>query len=116
MLDNEAFKIAGIDYENGLERCLGDESLYTRLLGMFKDDNAFERLTKALDRGDITDAFECAHALKGVAVNLGMNTLFEVDSDLANALRGDGDLDKARELYSPVKEAYNKVMDALKYI
>lgn len=116
MLDNEAFKIAGIDYENGLERCLGDESLYTRLLGMFKDDNAFERLTTALDRGDITDAFECAHALKGVAVNLGMNTLFEADSELVNALRGDGDLNKARELYTSVKESYSKVMDALKYI
>lgn len=116
MVDNEAFKMAGIDYENGLERCLGDESLYTRLLGMFKDDNAFERLTTALDRGDITDAFECAHALKGVAVNLGMNTLFETDSELANALRGDGDLDKARELYTSVKVAYSKVMDALKYV
>lgn len=116
MLDDEVFEKAGIDYENGLERCLGDESLYTRLLGMFKEDNAFERLTTALDIGDVTDAFECAHALKGVAANLGMNALFETDSKLTNALRGDGNLDKARELYPSVKEAYNKVMEALKSI
>ena len=116
MLDREVFSEAGIDFDNGLERCLGDESLYTRLLGMFKEDNAFERLTDALSNGNVEEAFESAHALKGVAANLGMTKLFELDSELTNALRGEGDIKAARALYPSVKKAYDKVMQVISNI
>ncbi len=96
-----------------MARCMGRVDLFVKWLKMFKKDNAFERLTAALDAGDVKEAFEAAHALKGTSGNLGMKELYEADCHITDLLRGDGDLEAARAYYPVVKCAYDKILDLL---
>ncbi|MCR4694398.1 MAG: Hpt domain-containing protein [Pseudobutyrivibrio sp.] len=113
-MEIEKFAAVGIDYAQGLERCLGDGELYRKFLGMFRDDNTFSKIKPAMDQGDVNAAFKAAHDLKGVAVNLSLNTLYERAASFTDALRDDGDLDLARQLYPALAEAYEMVVEALR--
>ena len=115
-MDKQVLIDAGFDYEGGLSRCMGDKALYEKLLGMFKRDRSFERLQDGMARESIKDAFEGAHSLKGVAGNLGMTELYNTDVELTEALRGEGDMAKAKELYPAVIASYEKAMEAIKDI
>jgi signal transduction histidine kinase/DNA-binding response OmpR family regulator len=66
-----------LDTRAGLEAVNGNEMLYRRLLGMFREREAnFEtRLREACARGDAAAALRCAHDLKSVAGTLGMPAL-----------------------------------------
>ena len=63
--------------------------------------------------GDYSQAFTASHTLKGIALNLGLDVLGRVSSDLTEALRA-GENDKAKVLFPPVVAEYAKVDKALK--
>ena len=112
-MEIEKFATAGIDFDQGVERCLGDQGLYCKLLVMFRDNNPYSKIKPAMDEGDVTTAFNAAHDLKGVAANLSLISLYESASAVTDALRGDGDLNLATELYPDLAESYGMVMDVL---
>jgi len=66
--------LPGLDERAGLKAVRGNEALYRRLLGMFRQSEAdFElRFRDALARDDTAVAMRCAHDLKSVAGTLGM--------------------------------------------
>lgn len=68
----------GADIESGLDICMNLEPLYDKLLGMFLLDNSFCRMTEALKKGDCKGAYDYAHALKGVVLNIGFKHLTEI--------------------------------------
>lgn len=81
------FKTYGLDYDTTMARFMGDEGIYVRILGMlFADPNA-EALKAALAAGDLPAAFQAAHALKGVAGNLGLTPLYQAACALVEPLR-----------------------------
>ena len=90
----------GADVEGTMERFIDDEELYECCLKEFSEDKGFKELESALKK-EYQEAFECAHALKGVAGNLGLTPLFGAVSELVESLR-------ASE-YSDVKEQHFKV-------
>lgn len=77
----------GADIDGIMERFLGDEALYADCFKAFMQDDNFEALGKALATRNYRQAFECAHALKGVAGNLGLLPLYRIAGDLVDALR-----------------------------
>lgn len=83
----EILKEQGADVEDILERFLGDEEFYTDCFREFMLDDNFEALGKAIEDQDYGHAFDCAHALKGVAGNLGLKPLYYAVSDIVSALR-----------------------------
>ena len=87
MITIEELKAQGADVETGLSRCVGNEALYLKLVGMGLGDAKFEELGTALDAGNLTKAFELCHALKGVIGNLALTPLYEVLSDMTEKLR-----------------------------
>ena len=76
-----------IDKENGLARMMGNQKLYARMLGLFLESKELDMLETALANGDTAKAAEAAHAVKGVAGNLGLPALFETSAELMNSLR-----------------------------
>ncbi|MBC8528408.1 Hpt domain-containing protein [Christensenellaceae bacterium NSJ-44] len=81
------FEAYGADYHATMERFMGNEGMYLRLLDMlFKDDN-LEKLGAALQTGDLTAAFEAAHTLKGVVGNMGLTPLYEAVCAMVEPLR-----------------------------
>ena len=87
MLTLEKMKAIGIDPKDGLARCMNNEAIYFRLIGMAAGDAAFDRLEAAMAAGDLDAAFAAAHALKGMLGNLGMEPLYRPASELTELLR-----------------------------
>ena len=87
MLNLEELKKYGADTEDALKRCMGNEAFYFKLIKMAAADENFARLDAALENKDVKEGFEAAHALKGVAGNLGLTPIFEASSELTELLR-----------------------------
>ena len=88
MLTVAVLKEKGSRVEEGLARCMNNETFYLRLVGMALKDGNFAALKSALEQGDAKAAFESAHALKGVLGNLALTPLFEPASAITELLRG----------------------------
>ncbi len=77
----------GADTAEGLDRCFGNEALYLRLVNMISDEKSFDKLRTALDIKDLDEAFEAAHALKGVLGNLSLTPMYEKCAEITELLR-----------------------------
>lgn len=82
----EFFVAVGGDCAAVLDR-LPSEDMVVRFLRKFPRDTSYENLRLALDNGDIETAFRSVHTLKGVAANLGLDSLAAAASELTEALR-----------------------------
>ena len=102
----------GIDYAGAIERFGGNAALYERLACKYVNDPHFESLAAALRQGDAETAYHEAHSLKGVADNLSFADLYQAASALSDVLH-DGDLAAACTAFPTVREAHERVIDAL---
>ena len=72
----EALRGWGADTREGLARCMNNEALYLRLVGMLAKETQFAKMRQAVAEGKLQEAFEAAHALKGVLANLALTPLY----------------------------------------
>lgn len=93
MLTLEGLKNFGANTDEGLGRCMGNEALYIRLIGMLAGEANFDKLKEAVDAGDLKAAFEAAHALKGVLGNLSLTPIYEPANELTELLRAEKEAD-----------------------
>lgn len=77
----------GCDIECIKTRFLGDEDFYLSLLPLAVNEENVDNLVAAINRGDASAAFECAHALKGAMGNMGLTPLFNPASEITELLR-----------------------------
>ena len=91
----------GAGYEVTLGRFLGDETFYLKMLGMLLKDDSIRKLGSAVQNGDLTEAFEAAHSLKGITGNLGLTPLYNAACAIVEPLRAK----EAREDYSALYQA-----------
>lgn len=109
MLTIDALKEFGADTKEGLERCMGNEAFYIRLVKMIPGDANFERFYQAIDEGDLDTAFEAAHALKGVVGNLSLTPLTAPVNEVTELLRSRTDMDYS-SYAKQIKEAHQKLI------
>lgn len=105
-----AFKTYGADYEITLNRFLGNEAMYLRLLGMLPKDTSVDDLGRALSAGDLRGAFEAAHTLKGVAGNLGLQPLYEAVEAVVEPLRRQEEDCDYPGLYAEIQSAHKRAI------
>ena len=87
MLTVDELASFGADTQKGLERCLGNEVFYLKLVKMIPADPSFARLQRSIAAGDLSDAFEAAHALKGVLANLSLTPIYAPVAEITELLR-----------------------------
>lgn len=87
MLTIEKLQRFGADTGDGLSRCLDDEAFYLSLVEMAIADDHLSDLERALDADDLQQAFEYAHAMKGVYANIALTPLYTPISQLTELLR-----------------------------
>jgi CheY-like chemotaxis protein len=80
--------VPGLDTADGLARVNGNRTLYLRLLRQFAGEQApaGAQLAAQLQAGDLAAAERSAHALRGVAANLGARAVHMAATDLEAAL------------------------------
>ncbi|MCQ2523967.1 MAG: Hpt domain-containing protein [Lachnospiraceae bacterium] len=115
MLDEQLSKLLslGVNIEETLERFVGNEGLYFRCLGKFIDDNNYSLLKEAIGNNDAENAFEAAHALKGVSANLGLSLLYKEVAQITEVFRARS-MDYDESNLSKIDEEYKKTIDTLK--
>ena len=95
MLTIDMMRDYGADVDQGLERCMNNESFYLRLVGMALADAGFDKLSGCLAAGDWDGAFEAAHALKGVRGNLALTPICKPVQEITELLRSRTETDYA---------------------
>ena len=83
----------GADTKDGLARCGGMEAFYLRLVPMALEISKYNELDALLKEKKYDEAFEAAHALKGVLANLSLTPIFEPVSEITEGLRAKKELD-----------------------
>ena len=99
MLTIEKLNDLGADTADGLRRCMNNEAFYLRFCGKAIADDGYERLREAIAAGDLAEAFDRAHALKGVLANVSLTALLTPVAEITEELRAGKDID-----YSPYIE------------
>jgi two-component system sensor histidine kinase/response regulator len=104
--------MSALDKQAGLKSTMGNEQLYSRLLGKFaiNYDNFSEKFNTAL-KNDIEEAVRLAHTLKGNAGSLGMPDVQQSALELEMACR-EGQADTSE----PLADLQNKLDLALQEI
>ena len=107
MITLEELRALGADVETGLSRCVGNETLYLKLVNMGLGDTKFEELGAAVNAGDLSKAFDLCHALKGVIGNLAITPLYEILSTMTEKLRAKEQTDY-KSMYSDILKIRSK--------
>lgn len=103
------------NYEEVLGR-LGSDRLILKYLKRFQDDESCRNLCDALEAKEYKQAFEHAHNLKGVGMNLSFTGLYQSAGELCEALRGGEPTGNVEALLAQVKEDYKKVIGAIQQL
>lgn len=102
------FEAYGADYQTTMNRFMGNETLYLKLLDMLFRDTNLQRLGTALDANDLSDAFAAAHTLKGVVGNMGLTPLYNAVCAIVEPLRKREQREDYPALYRAVQAEFQK--------
>lgn len=91
----------GIDVQGALKRVAGNQKLYLQLLEQFVDSysDSGEKLSRAIETGQKTEAESIAHSVKGVAGNIGAQALAAAAADVELIIRDGGEPKSALTFY-----------------
>lgn len=109
MLTIETLNEFGVNTKEGLTRCMNNEKFYFKMLKMGLASDQFEKLGAALESGNLDEAFESAHALKGVLGNLALTPIYTPLADMTELLRAKKSEDYVT-MYQPIMELRNKLL------
>ena len=93
MISIETLKNYGANVEEGLTRCMNNESFYLMLVNKVLSDNKIDQLEQAINNKNLDEAFEIAHALKGMYANLSLDPIPKPVVEMTELLRNRSDVD-----------------------
>lgn len=109
MLTIETLNEFGVNTKEGLTRCMNNEKFYLKMLKMGLASDQFDKLGESLEAGKLEEAFESAHALKGVLGNLALTPIYTPLAEMTELLRAGKSADYT-EIYKPILELRNKLL------
>ena len=108
MITMDALKDFGAKTDEGLARCLGEESFYLMLVDSTLNDEQIKLLIDQTQQGNLDAAFETAHALKGIYANLSLTPLYDSIFQITEDLRA-----RKQKDYSQMTEQLLSLMHEL---
>ncbi len=101
------------DLAGAMQRFSGNEKLYISCLKNFLSDPTMDNLRDSVCKACWDDAFTAAHALKGVAGNMGFISLYHATGELVILIRN-GKIDEISASLSRVEASYNELTRVIK--
>ena len=113
--NDETLKLQGIDTQTGLFRVNQNRELYLKLLNSFVRDfaTAHEKISRFLATDDRESAKRMTHSIKGVAANIGADTLSSRAADLETAFSGDS-FETQPKILKDFSEEMSRVVDGIR--
>ena len=93
MITVDKLNTFGANTAEGLARCFGNEALYLKLVATIPGEANFNKLKDSIAAKDKKNAFEAAHALKGVLGNLSLTPIYTPIVEITELLRSETDMD-----------------------
>ena len=93
MLTIEKLREFGANVDEGVKRCVNNETFYLTMVTKSLQEPGFDNLKGAIEAGDLDKAFEIAHALKGVTGNLALTPIDTPVREITELLRSHTDMD-----------------------
>ena len=112
MITIEQLQNFGVDTKEGLTRCMNNQAFYFKMLKMGLNNDQFEKLEQALAANNVEEAFEAAHALKGVLGNLALTPLYNPLAEMTEMLRAKKSADYV-SMYQPILELRNQLVELM---
>ena len=113
MTIEECYTRMGANYEDVLRR-LGKEERIKKFLGMLLNDQSYAQLKQAFAEGKGEEAFRAAHSLKGICMNLGLETLYTSTNALTEELRAGVITEASQALAMQVEQDHQLAVDCIK--
>ncbi len=107
-----ALVLRNTDIEGAMRRFENNESFYISCLQLFLEDETIRELNKTVKEKRWDDAFTAAHALKGLAGNMGFVPLMHAVGQLVVLIRS-GRLREVDESMLQVNSDYRDITDAI---
>ena len=105
--------IRDTDVQGAIKRFCGNEALYISCLQMFLEDTTIEDLKRAIEAQSWDEAFTAAHALKGLAGNMGFVPLMHSMGPLVVLIRG-GRVQEINDCVMQINSNYRDITDAIR--
>ncbi len=112
-LAREELEVLGVNFDSGLKRFMGNETLFLDFLKRFPKDTSFQEMMDAMEKEDYEAALKAAHALKGVTGNLSLDCLHDNLTILVEFFR-ENKLEQVPEYVEKIKTSYVKLMEGMK--
>ena len=110
----EELKQLGVDVQEGVERVVGDESLYQMMLGMFVDVVSSNPIRIEDFEGEVHEELTGrVHTLKGAAANLSILPLFTRYTEILALLRG-GKAFEAKSAFLETEPIQRNIVDRIR--
>ena len=109
MLTLEKLAEFGVDTKEGMARCMNNETFYFKMVKLGLSNEYFETLEQAVAAHNSEQAFEAAHALKGVVGNLAIGPVYDPLAEMTEMLRAKEEADYV-SMYRPIKELRDKLL------
>lgn len=102
-------KQCGVEVDDAIARFCNKEERYLKYLKLFYNDNAYNQLIEAIKSGDVKEAFENCHNLKGVVTSLGFASIYPTICEVCEILRA-GRIDNTLDMVTSVQSEYTKII------
>ena len=104
----------GVDYSEVINRFMGKEDFYLRMLKMFLNDGNYEGLKRAVEQKNWPEAFTYAHTVKGLCGNLGLSGILEYIVPLTEEVRSAPyDEENIVNYMNDAAKAYEKTVEVI---
>ena len=104
----EQLRNFGCNVDEGLQRCVNNESFYIMLVNKLISMTDLSKLGNALESNDLETAFKEAHSLKGTYGNLSITPIYNVLVEMVEPLRNKVEMDYIPN-YQKLVELFNKL-------
>ena len=102
----ECYSAIGGNYEEVLNRLRNNERI-EKFLKKVSADPSYDLLISSFANNNAPEAFRAAHTIKGICLNLCINTLYKSANELTEALRNQTEItEQAKVLLEVVKADY----------
>lgn len=99
------------NYEEVVSRFGGSEAMVNKFVHRFLDDHSIDDCNSE----DLETAFRGSHTMKGICLNLGFQSLFEISNELTEKLRPLEKVDY-KDLLNKLNKEYERIVSLIKEV
>lgn len=104
----------GVNVDEGLERLMGNVSLYEKMLGSFAKMMKDTSFQPDFDLNDYSDIIEKAHTIKGTSGNLSITPIYKAYTEIVSLLRADQP-QQAKTVLEAVLPIQKQIIDCIEH-